>query len=684
MAELKREPAVNGRGFINPYNFVRLGEPAPRGLPATQEKFAGLSGRLVCEIEVLTPLALPDPEGAHPDPQVKAQKDEDIHLRKPFFTHQGEEIIPGSSIKGALRSVAEAVTGSCMSVMAVGRIVFRDNRSHAVDKRRLGRLIRQNDQWKMVDVNPDDGVSSGDNSRVAVWKERVRLYKDYRDKLFPAPKRKRPEPTSGVPAFTFRGKSYRWFDLLHGTFGDTNRRDVDETGRALVIREGRRVVKDMRPDPPTRSKGEPVTIRWPVADQRTSPAFDLAKETVEQYEEMIASPDFRRFHDKPVTDLKLWQEEYLAAKDKELYWYRRYESQKVAEFGRNFRYKWSYDPKAAIHEAFHPCHDVDQLCPVCALFGMAAPEGSSDVDVNALAGRIHIGPATKTAGQLQWIECLKILGTPKPSCRSFYLEPARGYIGSWNVAQEEFQSFDADSSRMLPTPVRGRKFYWHHLKNWKPGDLNYFRKLPPRHGDKPNEPVKSGQNASVQAAMPGSRFRFEIRFENLAEWELGLLLWTLTLPELNGKGAHHLGLGKPLGMGSVRLHLTQATVIERDERYKDPFSLGEETHTPVDLKEGQFKDAMKAFRRQVKTWGRGEQEFEKLPHVADLLTILDAAQPQIAGSEVQVQYPPGIGRKDVPGMNKAELHYTWFGGFKWSQRLLTIEEIKNGKRQQWE
>jgi hypothetical protein len=49
----------------------------------------------------------------------------------------------------------------------------------------------------------------------------------------------------------------------------------------------------------------------------------------------------------------------------------------------------------------------------------------------------------------------------------------------------------------------------------------------------------------------GVKFRFQVRFTNLSKFELGALAWVL---ELGKEGALHLGMGKPLGLGSVRLN----------------------------------------------------------------------------------------------------------------------------------
>ena len=74
--------------------------------------------------------------------------------------------------------------------------------------------------------------------------------------------------------------------------------------------------------------------------------------------------------------LEVWQEEYLAVGEDEIFWFRLdRESGEVTDFGRNFRYKWAYDPREAVPQGLRPCDKPFELCPCCGLFGMAEKSG---------------------------------------------------------------------------------------------------------------------------------------------------------------------------------------------------------------------------------------------------------------------------------------------------------------------
>ena len=88
-----------GENFWNPYRWVTLGgEEAPRKEPHYHHRASGLSGRLHCELTALTPLMIGNGSGKF------------VHhaSRSP----QDASYIPGTSLKGAIRSLAEVVSHS--------------------------------------------------------------------------------------------------------------------------------------------------------------------------------------------------------------------------------------------------------------------------------------------------------------------------------------------------------------------------------------------------------------------------------------------------------------------------------------------------------------------------------------------------------------------------------------------
>lgn len=75
------------------------------------------------------------------------------------------------------------------------------------------------------------------------------------------------------------------------------------------------------------------------------------------------------------------------------------------------------------------------------------------------------------------------------------------------------------------------------------------------------------QNKRVQVKLEtlatDSQFSFKIRLHNLRPVELGALLWSLDFGE-SDKCCHALGMGKPFGLGQVKLSLTDSHLMRND------------------------------------------------------------------------------------------------------------------------
>lgn len=91
--------------FWNPYRMIPVREKIERRPPQTHEKFRGKSGIISCTLENLTPLFV----GKN---QLNQQA---------FLTRNGKPVIPGSSLKGMLRSLSEVIGGGCNIIDSKGQ-----------------------------------------------------------------------------------------------------------------------------------------------------------------------------------------------------------------------------------------------------------------------------------------------------------------------------------------------------------------------------------------------------------------------------------------------------------------------------------------------------------------------------------------------------------------------------------
>lgn len=110
--------------FVNPYNFVRIikTEAPQKKSPITHEKFTGFSGKIICTLKTLTRTFTPYNQDYAKDTLKLSTTYSYINMKKEkkehIFKHQicgsdKKPIIPGSSLKGVIRSVAESVSNGC-------------------------------------------------------------------------------------------------------------------------------------------------------------------------------------------------------------------------------------------------------------------------------------------------------------------------------------------------------------------------------------------------------------------------------------------------------------------------------------------------------------------------------------------------------------------------------------------
>ncbi len=91
--------------YVTAYDFVPFGPAAPRQPILTHEKFFGASGALTCRLRTLTQFFIAGTQERAPRNQ---------HQELMLLREGDHPVIPGSSLKGAIRHLAEAISGSCL------------------------------------------------------------------------------------------------------------------------------------------------------------------------------------------------------------------------------------------------------------------------------------------------------------------------------------------------------------------------------------------------------------------------------------------------------------------------------------------------------------------------------------------------------------------------------------------
>ena len=164
---------------------------------------------------------------------------------------------------------------------------------------------------------------------------------------------------------------------------------------------------------------------------------------------------------------------------------------------------------------FQRCDSKEQLCPACRLFGAMGRGGH-------FLGKISIGDAQ--AEDVASVENLTLesLMQPKPRHRVWYENPQQ------------------------PAVMRGRKFYYHRPRGAQTTTQGKY-------------------NKTVEAVKPGTVFAFSVDFTNLENDELALLVFALVL---EAEMCHKVGMGKPVGLGSAKIEVTQWQQRDVQMRYE--------------------------------------------------------------------------------------------------------------------
>ncbi|MDW8147540.1 MAG: TIGR03986 family CRISPR-associated RAMP protein [Roseiflexaceae bacterium] len=668
-----------GYRFLNPYNFVRPLEThnphvAPllgRCAPPPHDRYIGLTGRIRCRLTATTPIFVSDSEGVEEE-EVARDK---VHRHYHFFRDpKGNVAIPGTSLRGAVRSIFEAATNSCFAHFAGNKRLSYHLLPELALQLVPARVRTIGDRWELELLPGTTPITLGrrpSGPQYAAW---VHVYD-------PLQKSKTIIQAPGMPYAKRKKLSLAGF--AHG-----------EPCRAIIelMRHPRRnfefwnVVHLAKP-------GQPLPK--PTGDQRQVDGYlcitnqnienkhderlffttqqlkpvELPKEVRERYEELIT--DYQERHSDEVRkrrhrgqplDQPHGREPGLSPFIFERTG-RREEKLRDGDLvyamldGAPGKYQVKFIvpvsvPRVGferkIGELLHPpdlakCSDHDQLCPACRVFGWVWGDDDQDEDSDqesdwtsdqkktpdpdkliACAGRVRFSHAALTHDAGTFDATLAILSTPKPTTYRFYLRPRNG------KPQDglDDQQVDYDNQNQV---LRGRKVYRHH------GD-----QLNPQEYQSVNG-AKSDQNRTVHGVQhAGSIFEFTVDFENLAPLELGALLWSLRL-----EGWHHrIGYARPLGFGSAQIEILGVSLLDPEVRYTSLEGSGwiDQDSQQIDAWITEFKKAMAS---------RYGAAFDQLANIRDLQALLSATPPLPVHYPRPTQHPQPDGRQ-----------YEWFVGNK--------------------
>lgn len=668
-----RETARRG-DFHNPYNFIPalprktddpdLGDHKP--IAQDQLHPDRITGRIRVNMEVVTPLLVPDP--------ATCREDETGHKTfAPLLDNNNKPCLPSSSIRGMLRSAYEAVTNS-----RLGRFPRKDHGG------RLAFRMEARGGLRLVPAHIKDGRihllcgtsnvkndGSPDGPQYAAWLPRYSGSDKTTDTALKYPDGFLPQHGEEVECWTELVQHYGWNRKKNQHVPDFQYWQV----RAIVKAGGNLPsVSPADATSPTRGrswhepKGEMVRFHGWVCitnanidrkhDERVffskgkSPGpFPVTDELRKKWRELIQN--YQEMHDE---DLKKREErnqrpdQYLGGDPGSTAWSRHVYTKEDRELREDTlcyarlcagnsgvealfpvmiaRELYPVSPWDLLHPSLRPASAATELSPADRVFGWVM--GDSDGQTNAQGkqtaakGLLRVGPVTCDSTVDESVQTfpgdglpLAILAAPKP-------QQGRFYVATSSDGNAQPDGLSKSAAGYAPGKgLRGRKVYPHHgnlpADHWEnpledrtqaaQGPWQEYRR-PMKDGDE----QRDDQNRSVLGwVKPGALFSFDIYVTNLSKVELGALLYLLNLPEGH---YHRFGGGKPLGFGSVLLSVTDCKLSTGDslrERYRSWTSEG--------ISQDNSEDALTAFKESVlRAYGGSDVNvFEQVPFIKAFL-----------------------------------------------------------------
>ncbi|HET9894379.1 MAG TPA: RAMP superfamily CRISPR-associated protein [Streptosporangiaceae bacterium] len=641
--------------FVNPYTFVPLsGEPERRKPTGHDTMPAGhLSGIIDFTLTTLTPLLLGGYES-------------DIPRR-----HDGQAMIPGSGMLGAVRSLHEALTGSCLRVFnadwapvhrhpastaetsglrmamvtrvdATGRpaaaVVCGEGDVFWVDQRLLprrgGRMPQTGDRLK---VPWGKAFDSGSNRRLLRPQDVAPDEIEHLGELEPGADL----AESGLLLVTDTGARAKdkpvYFAV--GRIGtdtpscavsaqawDTYKQTVDGANDLRPAVMGQRDEPEYGSMPP-----EYAEVRWPVTNADDTAGPVIARRLRARHHLYPGQPIWVRLADREITEIRLSQ---------------------------LWRYQGDYSAGERAGGAV-ACKDPAQLCWSCRLFGSADTAGRADNDISrqkSYRGHVRIDDllAEEAFTPQEWH--LAPLEAPKPSAGQFYLDNAnRQRPAAKDTRPAATWGSCADDGSAHGRQIRGRKFYW--------------RTAAPEAGQYPRGKYRDhaeSQSREVLLIPAGKVFKGRLRFENLSEADYGSLLAALDprlLADLAPGGwdqtVTSLGGGKPFGFGAVRIDLCDTRAQTAAGRY-----LG----LPETAPETAPATAVAAFRAGVKQ-----------PVLATWPALRNALTLGFVPDDL-VWYPPGAGAKGTQDFDRSFEFFARTNGLKLSRKVRDLISLPSAAK----
>lgn len=292
-----------------------------------------------------------------------------------------------------------------------------------------------------------------------------------------------------------------------------------------------------------------------------------------------------------------------------------------------------------------PFHkDRQRLTVAEQLFGFVEQRQKgqdSPVPARALAGRLRFSFGLLHSAEDDHYEpevLLKVLDSPKPPSPALYFKRANGQ-------GEYIAKKDLNPQTYIP---QGRKFYLHR----------YDRSTTPWKTFALQDNLK--QKSRVRPIRSQRVFYFHIDFDNLSQRELALLCYAVRPTD---SFRHKLGMGKPLGLGKVRIDPVGLFYINRQARYEESLLFVADRYHGNWLPGGEDRQQWPSrYEREKQQTGQNDPSFPSFDTLRESFrNSMDSDIRQaleLLGDPQQVRRP--VHTPQVAGGDMEKETYRWF------------------------
>lgn len=525
-----------------PYNFVPLnstvissdnGSSVITGIHDRYDYFERLTGYIECKLETLTPIYI---RGGLREEEVKAKKEAKDNSN--FFSPAGQIRIPGSSLRGMIRTLVEIVSWGKFGFFEDRNLYFRGFADNCKNLRE-----EYDSQMRSYDMESE--------STIYKMLAGYMVKEGFKYFIYPAEKTGNKEKqfynikiekaSEEIKKIGKKRENYHYYKL--------------KDGRSIVVSGPMSNIKD-----PELSKKHDWVIN--KIDRTIQNKIEILEIDIQNYNRDESRgnkvPDLlKQCYDNK--EVPCFYVEWLDG-----------ENNKRVSFGNTALFRISYQKSIGDHIPINGIKNKEKIDFANAIFGNTF-EGEKDPDISPIAGRVFFEDAKLVNPNNN---CLMKEGTPgillgpKPTSFQLYLEQDSNII-------DKLKHYNS------ATRIRGNKFYWHKSgKKWEYNNLGNS-----------NEKIKT----KIRPVKPNTEFKFRIRYENLSESELGALLFALKLPE---GCAHKIGMGKPYGLGSVQI-TPELYTSDRNERYLTLFNRAGWELAEFKQKDSMLNQTVSAFEEYI-------------------------------------------------------------------------------------